>query len=70
MPLFDVARTGKKLVVNFSIEKNVGPKYEKTFVDQTLGDDNNDKDAPINSPIPSWEEMAALLKHVPNFTSP
>lgn len=33
-----------------------------TSIGQTLGDDNNDRDTPVNSPVPSWEEMVALLK--------
>lgn len=41
-----------------------------TSIGQTLGDDNNDRDTPINSPVPSWEEMVALLKQVSSFTSP
>lgn len=46
-----------------SVEKDAYPTEDRTLVGHTLGDDLNDKDAPISSP--SWEEIAALFRQVP-----
>lgn len=51
-----------------SAEKDACPTQDRTPVGLPPGNDINDKDAPISSP--NWEEMAALLRQVPCFTTP
>lgn len=41
---------------------------ERTSIGQTPGNDHNDKDAPVSSHTPSWEEIVELLKQVSYFT--
>lgn len=53
MPPFDAAGSDQVLVVRSSSKKDTFSVQEKTFTDQTSGDDHNDKDAPVNSPAPS-----------------
>ena len=65
----DVTRSSQELVMSSFVEKDARPEQERT-AGQTLGDDNNDKDVPVSSPTPSWEEIATLLKQVPYFTAP
>lgn len=68
MPPSDVAGSGQALVMSSSAEKDACPVQEMTSISQTLGDDHNDKDGPVNSHTPSWDEIVELLKQVPYFT--
>ena len=68
MPPSNIAKFGKGLVMSSSAEKDACPTQDRTPVSLPPGNDINDKDAPIS--FPNQEEMTALLRQVPCFTTP
>lgn len=69
VPPTNVARSRQELDVSSFVEKDSCLMQEITFVGQTLGEDMNDKDAPVSSSTPSQEEITVLLRQVPCFTA-
>lgn len=68
VPIFDIVRSRQELVVSSSTEKNACPTKDGILVGHTLGGDINEKGIPISFPI--WEEINALLRKVPCFSTP
>lgn len=62
MPLADVARTGRALIVRYPTKNDACPVQERTSTTSTPNYDHNDKNVLVHSYAPSWEKITELLK--------
>ena len=62
MPSSDTVRSGQELVASSSTKKDACSTEDETSI-ATPGGDINERNTLIN--LPSWEEIAALLRKVP-----
>ena len=69
MPLVNAVGPNNAPIAKSPTRKDVCPTQDGTSIGPThVGDNLDRKDASIPSRVPSWEEMAELLKQVPCFT--
>ena len=69
MPLVNAVGPNNAPIAKSPTRKDVCPTQDGTSIGPThVGDNLDRKDASVPSRVPSWEEMAELLKQVPCFT--